>query len=86
MHTETNIDLIKYRKAEEFAEAVSLNKVFDIIVSDGRMYLGRYAEKGMFTDLKNFIDKDDTITNDEYMTNLLSMYSYDDKIYKIFPS
>ncbi len=86
MHTETNIDLIKYRKAEEFAEAVSLNKVFDIIVSDGRMYLGRYAEKGMFTDLKIFIDKDDTITNDEYMTNLLSMYSYDDKIYKIFPS
>ena len=57
----------------------------DIIVSSDSGTIGNYISKGLFLDLTKYFDNDEEIDKDDIFPNLLSVCSYDGKLYEIVP-
>ncbi len=58
----------------------------DIIVLDNALPVDSYISKGLLADLYQFMDKDETINKDDYLTNIFDAYSVDGKLYELVPS
>lgn len=58
----------------------------DIIVLDNQLPVDSYISKGLLADLNKFIDKDDTINREDYLTNIFDAFSVDGKLYELVPS
>ena len=80
------INTYKYENIEELNYDISLDNIPDILISDGDMSLKRYADMNMFADLSEFWNKDSEVNRDDYFENLISLYSNDKGIFRIFPS
>lgn len=89
-YNETNnkylVKVKKYGSNDELNKDISMGIIPDIFISDGDYSLKKYERMNMFTDLKTLLDNDPDINSDDYFENLISMYSDENKIYKIFPS
>lgn len=67
------------------ADIVS-GKIPDILVIDDNMPVESYVSKGLFEDLKPYIEKDEELDIDNFMPNILDAFSVDGKLYRLVPS
>lgn len=58
----------------------------DIIIAPQEVDLSVYANKGIFADLYELMDKDDTINREDYLSNILALGEQDGKLYELIPS
>lgn len=58
----------------------------DIIVLNNELPVDSYISKGLLADLYQFMDKDETINKEDYLTNIFDAYSVDGKLYELVPS
>lgn len=58
----------------------------DIIQLDSNMPINSYISKGLFADLYDFIDSDPEIKRDDYLTNILSAFETNGKLYELVPA
>lgn len=61
-------------------------KVPDIILIDNSMPVDSYISKGLFADLKPFIEKDEAFAMEDFMPNIIEAFSVDGKLYSLVPS
>lgn len=61
-------------------------KVPDILVVDENMPVNSYINKGLFEDLKPYINEDQEIDMDDLMPNVIEAFSIDGKLYTMMPS
>ncbi len=57
----------------------------DILALNGSMLTDSYIAKGIFADIKEFINKDDGINEEDYLQNIFDAYSSGGKLYSIVP-
>lgn len=81
-----------YATADDYAAGISrLNadiasgKIPDIILLDTSMPVDSYINKGLFEDLKPYIEKDSEIDLNNLMPNVIEAYSVDGKLYSLVP-
>lgn len=65
---------------------IASGKVPDIVVLDDAMPVDSYISKGLFEDLKPYIEKDQEFSIDDFMPNVIEAYSVDGKLYSLVPS
>ncbi len=65
---------------------IASGKVPDIILLDETMPVDSYISKGLFEDLKPYIDKDSELDINEFMPNIIEAFSVDGKLYTLVPS
>ncbi|MGN0642782.1 MAG: ABC transporter substrate-binding protein [Huintestinicola sp.] len=70
----------------KFNNEILAGNVPDILLLNNQMPVDSYISKGMFTDLYEYIDKDDTINRENLAPNVLSALERDGKLYSITPS
>lgn len=58
----------------------------DILLTDSTMPFESYAAKGIFADLYEFIDNDDTVNREDFLPNLLTAMEIDGKLYRFTDS
>ncbi|MCD7731469.1 MAG: extracellular solute-binding protein [Oscillospiraceae bacterium] len=58
----------------------------DIIVLSDDMPIDSYISKGILSDLYTYIDNDETINREDYLTNVFDALSTNGKLYQITPS
>lgn len=61
-------------------------KVPDILVVEDSMPVESYINKGLFEDLKPYINQDEEIELDNLMPNIIEAFSTDGKLYTLVPS
>lgn len=61
-------------------------KVPDIILLDSFMPISSYISKGLFEDIKPYIEKDEELDIDNYMPNIIEAFSVDGKLYSVVPT
>lgn len=61
-------------------------KVPDILVVEENMPVSSYINKGLFEDLKPYINKDQEIDMNDLMPNVIEAFSTDGKLYTLMPS
>ena len=62
-------------------------KIPEIILIDAyTMPVDSYISKGILADLNEFINSDESISKDDYLTNVFDAYSVDGKLYQLVPS
>lgn len=61
-------------------------KVPDILLISSNMPIDSYIAKGLFEDLKPYIDADKEIDMDDYLPNIIEAFSSDGKMYRLVPS
>lgn len=61
-------------------------KVPDLLLVDGSLPIDSYVNKGLFEDLKSYIEKDEEFKLDQFMPNIIEAFSVDDKLYTLVPS
>jgi len=61
-------------------------KVPDIILLDNTMPVDSYISKGLFADLKPFIEEDEAFALEDFMPNIIEAYSVEGKLYSLVPS
>lgn len=61
-------------------------KVPDMLLLDSSMPVDSYMSKGLFEDLKPYIEKDSELDMDNFMPNIVEMCSKDGKMYMLMPS
>ena len=64
---------------------IASGKVPDILVINDSMPVESYISKGLFEDLKPYIEKDEELDITNYMPNVLEAYSVDGKLYRLVP-
>ncbi len=64
---------------------IAAGKIPDIMLLSGNMPIASYNEKGLFADLKEFVDKDSDFSMDDFAPNIVKAYSYDGKWYTLVP-
>ena len=57
-----------------------------LLVEPYSMPVDSYIAKGILADLNSFIDSDETIRREDYLTNVFDAYSVDGKLYQLVPS
>ncbi len=60
-------------------------KMPDILLTSG-LTADNYAAKGLFADIKGMIEKDEELSQAEFMTNVFDAYSMNGKLYYVIPS
>lgn len=65
---------------------IASGKIPDIVVLDDSMPVDSYISKGLFEDLKPYIEKDEEFSIDSFMPNVIEAYSVDGKLYRLVPS
>lgn len=58
----------------------------DILISDMQMSLSNYISKGLLADVGSLIEKDEELSQNEYMENVFEAYSVNGKLYYVVPS
>ena len=58
----------------------------DIIVLSDSMPTDSYIAKGLLANIYNFMDKDDSINRDEFLTSVFEAYEIDGKLYEVIPT
>lgn len=76
----------KYNDLNELNIQIAEGKVPDIVVYDNSDTPDRYISERMFTDLSKIIDSDPEFNSDDYLQNMISLYSGEVGTYKIFSS
>ena len=61
-------------------------KVPDILLLNYSMPVDSYISKGLFADLKPFIEKDEALSIEDFMPNVIEACSVDGKLYSLVPS
>jgi len=61
-------------------------KVPDILLIDSGMPVDSYIAKGLFEDLKPYLEADTEIDYNSFMPNIIEAYSVDGKLYQLIPS
>ena len=61
-------------------------KIPDMLLLDSSMPVDSYINKGLFEDLKPYIEKDSELDMDNFMPNIIEMCSKDGKMYILMPS
>ncbi|MBD5500041.1 MAG: extracellular solute-binding protein [Lachnospiraceae bacterium] len=61
-------------------------KIPDIILLSSEMPVESYISKGLFEDLKPYIERDEELDINDYMPNIIEAYSVDGKLYRLVPS
>ena len=61
-------------------------KVPDLLVLDNSLPVDSYINKGLFEDLKPYIEKDEEFKLDQFMPNIVEAFSVDGKLYTLVPS
>ncbi|MDE6133361.1 MAG: extracellular solute-binding protein, partial [Oscillospiraceae bacterium] len=65
---------------------ITSGNIPDILITDNSVPFESYAAKGIFTDLYEFIDKDDTINREDFLPNLMTAMEIDGKLYRFTDS
>lgn len=65
---------------------ITSGNIPDILITDNEMPFESYAAKGIFADLYEFIDKDDTINREDFLPNLMTAMEIDGKLYRFTDS
>ncbi|MCM1134839.1 MAG: extracellular solute-binding protein [Clostridium sp.] len=65
---------------------IASGKVPDIVVLDDSMPVDSYISKGLFEDLKPYIEKDEAFSLESFMPNVIEAYSVEGKLYSLVPS
>ncbi len=60
-------------------------KVPDIILLDSSMPVDSYISKGLFEDLMPYIEKDEQMSPEDFMPNVIEAFSVDGKLYRLVP-
>lgn len=58
----------------------------DIIVLNTNMPVDSYISKGLLANIYDFMDKDDSISRDDFLTNIFEAYEVDGKLYEVIPT
>lgn len=66
------------------ADIVS-GKVPDILILNNEMPISSYVSKGLFEDLKPYIEKDPELKIEDYMPNIIEAFSVNGKLYQLVP-
>lgn len=93
-HEDCNIKLVDYAEynteddyeagSEKFDLDVIAGTAPDVMIFNPEEATDKYADKGVFMDLKPFLDKDEELKN-AILPNLLESMKTGDKIYSIYP-
>lgn len=67
------------------ADIVS-GKVPDILVLSTDMPIDSYISKGLFEDIKPYIEKDESLDINNFMPNIMEAFSVEGKMYRLVPS
>ncbi|MGN0667473.1 MAG: ABC transporter substrate-binding protein [Huintestinicola sp.] len=70
----------------KFNNEILAGNVPDILLLNDQMPVESYANKGMFVDLYEFIEKDDTLTKDTLAPNVIKALEKNGKLYSLTPS
>ena len=65
---------------------IASGKVPDIILVNYAMPVESYINKGLFEDLKPYIQKDEALDMNNFMPNIVDAFSLDGKMYSLVPS
>lgn len=57
----------------------------DIMVLQRDMPISSFISKGLFADLNEFIDKDEELDRNDYLANVMDVYSVNGKLYQLVP-
>lgn len=57
----------------------------DILVVPSEFDLGMYANKGLFADMYEMIEKDEDINLDDYLSNIIALGEYNGELYELIP-
>ena len=60
-------------------------RIPDIVLINSNMPVESYISKGLFADLKPFIEKDEEIELSDLLPNIVEAYSVDGKLYRLVP-
>lgn len=61
-------------------------KVPDILVLSTDMPIDSYISKGLFEDIKPYIEKDESLDINNFMPNIMEAFSVEGKLYRLVPS
>lgn len=85
-------DYSMYRTDDNYDEGINkLNSdllagnVPDIIIAPQEVDLGVYISKGIFADLYEFMNRDESFHKEDYLTNILALGEQDGKLYELIP-
>lgn len=70
---------------EKMNSDILAGNIPDIMVAPSDMDLSIYANKGLFADLYEFIEKDEVIQTEDYLENILALGEYEGKLYELIP-
>ena len=65
---------------------IASGKIPDIILLDESMPVDSYISKGLFEDLKPYIEKDSQLDINNFMPNIIEAFSIDGKLYTMVPA
>lgn len=65
---------------------ITSGNIPDILITDNQTPFESYAAKGVFADLYEFIDNDDTVSREDFLPNLLTAMEIDGKLYRFTDS
>ena len=65
---------------------ITSGNIPDILITDNSTPFESYAAKGIFADLYEFIDKDDTVSREDFLPNLMTAMEIDGKLYRFTDS
>lgn len=58
----------------------------DIMVIDDAMPIASYVSKGLFADIYDFIDKDEELSREDFLPNVLEAFTMNGKLYAVVPN
>lgn len=80
---------IKKYSGDDFDKKLGLDmaagNIPDILISDAYTQFESYAQKGLFTDLYEFIDNDSELKREDFLQNLLTAMETDGKLLRFCP-
>lgn len=65
------------------SDDILAGNVPDILIADGQFSAAKYISKGLFADLYGFIDKDESMSREDFLSNILSGCEIGGKLYEI---
>ena len=57
----------------------------DILIASNNITIDNYAAKGLLADIREMIEKDEELSQVDFMTNVFDAYSMNDKLYYVIP-
>lgn len=70
---------------EKLNSDILAGKVPDILVASYDMDLSMYANKGLFADMYELMDSDETIKREDYLQNIIALGEYNGELYELIP-